>query len=135
VKLASNTPLLYNRSKTMFNFIVFQILSSESYTVIACWSYMYNIHCDHLLITQYMYNPVTFKYMSLVYKVKHMVIVRLKVFDATFNNISAILWRSDLFVEKTRETHRPAASRWQTLPFQSTWVHPRLLVGFVLLDL
>ena len=135
MKLASNTPLLYNRSTIMFNFIVFQILSSESYTVIACWSYMYNIHCDHLLITQYMYNAVTFKYMSLVYNVKHMVIVRLKVFDATFNNISAISWRSDLFVEKTRETHQPAASRWQTLPFQSTWVHPRLLVGFMLLDL
>ena len=118
MKLASNTPLLYNRSKTMFNFIVFQILSSESYTVIACWSYMYNIHCDHLLITQYMYNPVTFKYMSLVYKVKHMVIVRLKVFDATFNNISAILWRSDLLVQETwvsGENHRPVSSHWQTL--------------------
>ena len=35
------------------------------------------------------------------------------VFNATFNNISAILWRSVLLVEETGvpgENHRPAAS-------------------------
>jgi len=35
------------------------------------------------------------------------------VFNVTFNNISAISWRSVLFVEETgvpEETHRPAAS-------------------------
>jgi hypothetical protein len=36
------------------------------------------------------------------------------VFNATFNNISAILWRSVLLVEEEttvpRENHRPAAS-------------------------
>jgi len=35
------------------------------------------------------------------------------MFNATFNNISAILWRSVLLVEETRapgENHRPAAS-------------------------
>jgi hypothetical protein len=38
------------------------------------------------------------------------------VFDATFNNISDILWQSVLLVEETKETgvpgeiHRPAAS-------------------------
>jgi len=34
------------------------------------------------------------------------------VFNATFNNISAILWRSVLFVEETgvpEENHRPVA--------------------------
>ena len=38
--------------------------------------------------------------------------VRVMVFNATFNNISVILWRSVLLVEKTgvtRENHRPAA--------------------------
>ena len=33
---------------------------------------------------------------------------RVKVFNATFNNISAILWRSDLLVEETgvhKENH------------------------------
>ena len=37
------------------------------------------------------------------------------VFNATFNNISVISWRSVLLVEETGENHRPAASRWQTL--------------------
>jgi hypothetical protein len=35
------------------------------------------------------------------------------VFNATFNNISVILWRSVLFVEETGvpgENHRPAGS-------------------------
>ena len=40
------------------------------------------------------------------------------VLDATFNNISAISWRSVLLVEETGgpgENHRPVASHWQTL--------------------
>ena len=44
--------------------------------------------------------------------------VRVMVFNTTFNNISAILWRSVLLVEETRVpgvNHRPAASHWQTL--------------------
>ena len=44
--------------------------------------------------------------------------VYLMVFNATFNNISVILWRSVLLVEETGgpgENHRPVASHWQTL--------------------
>ena len=40
------------------------------------------------------------------------------VFNATFNNISAISWQSVLLVDETggpRENHRPVASHWQTL--------------------
>jgi hypothetical protein len=40
------------------------------------------------------------------------------VFNATFNNISIISWRSVLLVEETGvpgENHRPAASHRQTL--------------------
>jgi hypothetical protein len=40
------------------------------------------------------------------------------VFNATFNNISVISWRSVLLVEETGvpgESHRPVASHWQTL--------------------
>jgi len=40
------------------------------------------------------------------------------VFNATFNNILVISWRSVLLVEETRvpeENHRPAASNRQTL--------------------
>jgi len=39
--------------------------------------------------------------------------VRLRMFNATFNNISVISWRSVLFVEETEvpgENHRPASS-------------------------
>ena len=36
--------------------------------------------------------------------------VRVMVFNATFNNISAISWRSVLLVEETGENHRTAAS-------------------------
>ena len=37
------------------------------------------------------------------------------VFNAIFNNISVISWRSVFLVEETGEKHRPVASRWQTL--------------------
>jgi hypothetical protein len=40
------------------------------------------------------------------------------VFNATFNNISAISWRSFLLEEETGvagENHQPVASHWQTL--------------------
>ena len=33
--------------------------------------------------------------------------IRVMVFNVTFKNISVILWRSVLLVEKTEETHRP----------------------------
>jgi len=42
----------------------------------------------------------------------------LMVFNATFNNISVISWRSVLLVEETGgpgDNHRPAASHSQTL--------------------
>jgi len=36
-------------------------------------------------------------------------------FNTTFKNISAISWRSVLFMDETGENHRPATSHWQTL--------------------
>ena len=45
-------------------------------------------------------------------------IVCLVVFNATFNNISVILWWSVLLVEETggpRENHRPVTSHWHAL--------------------
>ena len=41
--------------------------------------------------------------------------VRVMVFNATFNNISVILWQSVSLVEETGENHSPATSHWQTL--------------------
>jgi hypothetical protein len=53
------------------------------------------------------------------------------VFNATFNNISGISWRSVLLMEETRvprENDRPAASHWETLSHNavsSTPLHER----------
>jgi hypothetical protein len=55
--------------------------------------------------------------------------VRVLVFNATFNNISIILWRSVLLLEETRvpgENHRPAASHQQTLSHNVVSSTPRL---------
>jgi hypothetical protein len=51
------------------------------------------------------------------------------VLNATFNNISAISWRSVLLVEETRvpgENHRRVASHWQTLSHNVVSSTPRL---------
>jgi len=51
------------------------------------------------------------------------------VFNATFNNISVISWRSVLFVEEIRvpgENHRHAASHCQTLLHNVVSSTPRL---------
>ena len=50
------------------------------------------------------------------------------VFNATVNNISAILWRSVLLVDEAEvpgENHRPAASHWQTLLHDAVSISPR----------
>jgi hypothetical protein len=49
---------------------------------------------------------------------KNIYSVRVMLFNTTFNNISALSWRSVLLVEETGvsgENHRPVASHWQTL--------------------
>jgi hypothetical protein len=51
--------------------------------------------------------------------------VRVTVFNATFNNISGISWRSVLLVEETGEYHRSAASHWQTLSHNVASSTPR----------
>jgi len=51
------------------------------------------------------------------------------LFNTIFNNISVILWRSNLLVEETGvpgENHRPAASDWQTLSYNVVSSTPRL---------
>jgi hypothetical protein len=49
-------------------------------------------------------------------------------FNDTFNNISAISWRSVLLVGETRvpgENHRPVASHWQTVSHNVVSSTPR----------
>jgi hypothetical protein len=52
-------------------------------------------------------------------------------FNATFNNILVISWRSVLLVEETgipRDNHRPAASHWQTLSHKAVSSTPHLMI-------
>jgi len=49
-------------------------------------------------------------------------------FNATFDNISVILWRSGLLVDETGvpgENHRGVASHWQTLSHNVVQSTPR----------
>jgi hypothetical protein len=50
------------------------------------------------------------------------------VFNATFNNISAISWPSILLMEETgvtEENHRPVASNWQAFSHNVVSSTPR----------
>ena len=54
--------------------------------------------------------------------------VRVMVFNATFNNIAVILWRSVLLVEETgvpAENYQPASSHSQTLSHNAVSSTPR----------
>ena len=65
---------------------------------------------------QFLFNLTTCSLVkTILYLGLSIVFVCLMVFNATFNNISVILWRSVLLVEETGENHRPVASNWQTL--------------------
>ena len=59
-------------------------------------------------------------YIEVPFKAGLVVTGWLMVFNATFNNISVISWRSVLLVEETgvpEENHRPVASHCQTLSY------------------
>jgi hypothetical protein len=51
-----------------------------------------------------------------------------RVFNAAFNNISVILWRSILLVEETGENHRLVTSHWQTLSLRNKKVFKAIFV-------
>jgi hypothetical protein len=71
--------------------------------------------------------PVPGKYLWNNWRVR----IRVRMFTATFNNISTISWWSVLLVKGSGvhgENHRPAASHWQTLlhnVVSSTPLHER----------
>jgi len=62
-------------------------------------------------------------------KIEHLRGGWVMVFNATFNNISAILWQSVLLVEETGvpgQNHHPVASHWQTFSHNVVSNTPRL---------
>ena len=81
------------------------------------WGPMFN----YILILQQFWldqQHKIFKTLS-VFMVYHRLVGWFMVFNATFNNISVILWQSVLLAEETRvpgENQWPVASHWQTLP-------------------
>jgi hypothetical protein len=78
-------------------------------------------------VTSHLTVPVPGKYLWNNWRVR----IRVRMFTATFNNISTISWWSVLLVKGSGvhgENHRPAASHWQTLlhnVVSSTPLHER----------
>jgi hypothetical protein len=56
-------------------------------------------------------------------------VLRVIVFNTTFNNISVISWWQVLLVEETGENHRSAASHWRILSHNVVSSTPRLNVS------
>ena len=54
--------------------------------------------------------PVVYTKIHLQINDSTIALVGFMMFNATFNNISAISWRSVLLVEETGENHQPASS-------------------------
>jgi hypothetical protein len=66
-----------------------------------------------LLIIKYAIGPILMLLQKVFKNNYPIFMVRVMVFNATFNNISGISWRSILFVEEIGvpgENHRPAAN-------------------------
>jgi hypothetical protein len=56
---------------------------------------------------------------------------RFMVFNATFNTISVVSWRSVLLMEESRENHRPVASHWQNLSHNVVSSIQHYVINFV----
>jgi hypothetical protein len=90
--------------------LVFYVIFCRSLYVIFLLPFIY---CHSFFDLRLLITPLVL-YKGSRYEYRVMVMV----FNATFNNISIILWRLILLVDETgvpRENHRPVASHWQTL--------------------
>ena len=88
----------------------------DNMLIVYQWLNYYNIHfcISWQTIELYIYKCIYKLYCCILLSL----FVCLMVFNATFNNISVISWRSVLLVEKTGvlgENPRLVASHWQTL--------------------
>ena len=103
---------------THFCYFISKILPKGSQIPQFC---IFGMHVKILLFVQFewFFSPEMVIYKVLKMVCEHLCLfVCLMMFNATFNNISVISWRSILLVEETgepRENHRPVASHWQTL--------------------
>ena len=104
------------------NYVVFMNIMAyndfpNSHIKVQCYIYVYHYHlalykrkCESLF---YYSIPTLHKYNNQIF-ISWEVWLWLIVFNATFNNISAISWRSILLAEETGENHLHVASLWQT---------------------
>ena len=95
--------------------VYFQILSTFSFSEFHC-----HLKCNLIFFQFQKFNIGQFiwKYVCPCELVDSGWLVWFMVFNATFNNISAISWRQVVLVEETGVfggNHRPVASHWQTL--------------------
>ena len=65
-------------------------------------------------LTSYILYLLNIDWMNYMYFLIYLVCL-FDVFNATFNNVSVILWWSVLLVEDPGENHRSVANHWQTL--------------------
>jgi hypothetical protein len=97
------------------------------FIVIFIYKYILTICLHEKLINRYMCIKSDITYTQ--NWVRELLKQGVMVFNAFFNNISAISWRSDLLVKKTGvrwENHRPVASHWITLSHNVVSSTPRL---------
>jgi hypothetical protein len=93
------------------------ILNTTNYRTTSC-SASSRLRIYHEQITTSEHGTQNVNYKSTICTEIESLFVCLMVFNATFNNISVISWRSVLLVEQTwgpGKKHRPVASHWQTL--------------------
>ena len=84
-----------------------------------------NASCALNLISSFLFNwiIITWDYLWVVFEQIHITVsdkfeyllVGFTVFNATFNIITVISWRSVLLVKEPEKNHRHVASQWQTL--------------------
>jgi len=117
-----------------FTYIMYTITSVIFY-VVSCsllYSYFYlNLWSIYVMCTFILTWTNKMKYYRPYNSVLKYTRVMVIVFNATFNNISVILWRSILLMEETGvpgENHWPVVSHWKTLlhnAISSTTRHER----------
>ena len=127
-KVSTNT----NSSACNINNNVQNIMSSI--TILRKYAFENNV-CTVYAVAFSWYWCKRFSIPLVDYSWKHVTVME---YNATFNNISVVSWRSGLLVKKTgvpREDHRPAASHWQTLSHNiaSSWKQVGWLCKFWLL--
>jgi len=101
------------------------VLVHETRTVVCEWALLWGIGFTHPLASSKGGGLLDMYRMRKTFRC-FLIRVRVMVFNATFNNISVISWRSVLSVEEIKvpwENHWPVVSHWQTYRIMFYRVH------------